>query len=223
MTDRYLIVGLGNPGREYEKTRHNIGFRVVDALAATHRLTFDKKQARALCAEGEIVGKRVLLVKPMTFMNLSGESVGSLVTFYKLPIENLLTVSDDMDVPLGTLRLRASGSAGGQNGLKSIIAHVGTQDFARLRFGLSRPPGRMDPAAYVLQDFSKGETDLLHETMNRALKAIETWLTSGIEPAMTRYNGAGEPLEPPKATQPPKAMQPSKPKKPAESETDPAK
>src|SRR5579859_121319 len=188
MTDRYLIVGLGNPGRDYESTRHNVGFRCVDALAAVHKLTFDKHQARALLADGLIGEKRVTLAKPQTFMNLSGESVGSLVTFYKLPLERLIVVSDDLDIPLGTLRLRMAGSAGGQNGLKSVIAHLGTQEFSRLRFGIGRPPGRMEVVAYVLQGFAKADDILVDETISRAVKALETWLTDGIEIAMTRFN-----------------------------------
>jgi PTH1 family peptidyl-tRNA hydrolase len=192
-TDRYLIVGLGNPGREYEKTRHNIGFRVVEAFANAHTLTFDKKQARALIAEGTVADKKVLIVKPQTYMNLSGESVGSLVTFYKVPHANLMTVSDDLDIPLGNLRLRKTGSAGGQNGLKSIIAHLGTQDFARLRFGIGRPPGRMDPAAYVLQDFDRIEQPVMDETLRKSLEAIQVWLSAGIDQAMNQFNTTGQP------------------------------
>lgn len=202
MNERNLIVGLGNPGREYENTRHNIGFRVVDALAARHKLVFDKKQGRALCADGLIAGRRVLLVKPMTYMNLSGESVSSLLSFYKLPLSALMVVSDDMDVPLGTLRIRQTGSAGGQNGLRSIIQHVGGMDFARMRFGIGRPPGRMAASAYVLQDFGKDEADLLAETMDRAVAALEMWLTSGIDIMMNRFNGNGQP-PPPKPPRPP--------------------
>jgi PTH1 family peptidyl-tRNA hydrolase len=202
MADRYLIVGLGNPGREYEKTRHNIGWRVIDALAAAHNIQLGKVQSKALIGDGVIAGKRVTLVKPMTYMNLSGEAVGGLMTFYKILPESLLTISDDLDIPPGHLRIRAGGSAGGQNGLRSIIQHLGTQEFARIRFGIGRPPGRMAPAAYVLQDFAKSEADLVDETMRRTLKAIETWLTDGIETSMNRYNGDGLP-KPPKPAKPP--------------------
>jgi peptidyl-tRNA hydrolase, PTH1 family len=166
-------------------------------------------QSRALIGDGEIAGRRVTLVKPMTYMNLSGEAVGSLMSFYKLPVENLLTISDEMDIPAGHLRIRAAGSAGGQNGLRSIIQHLGTQDFARIRFGIGRPPGRMNPSAYVLQDFAKFEMDLVDETMRRALKAVETWLTDGIETSMNRYNGDGLP-KPPKPPKPaPPASKPN--------------
>ncbi len=192
MTDRYLIVGLGNPGREYEKTRHNIGFRCVDAIAAAHGLTFSRRQSKALVADGVIAGQKVLLARPQTFMNLSGEAVQGLVTFYKIPLSNLLVISDDMDIPVGVLRIREKGGAGGQKGLKSIAAHLGTQEFARLRFGIGRPPGRMDPAAYVLQDFDKSEAILLIETLDRVVKAVDVWLRFGLPIMMTRFNGTAE-------------------------------
>jgi PTH1 family peptidyl-tRNA hydrolase len=192
MTDRYLIVGLGNPGREYEHTRHNIGWRVVDAIAAAHGMTFAKKQAKALVADGVIADQKVLLAKPQTYMNLSGEAVQGLLAFYKIPVNNLLVVSDDLDIPPGTIRIRAKGGAGGQKGLKSIMDHLGTQEFARMRLGIGRPPGRMDPAAYVLQDFDKSESILIIETVDRAVKAVNTWLRFGIELMMTRHNGTAD-------------------------------
>ncbi len=192
MTDKHIIVGLGNPGREYDNTRHNIGFRCVDAIAEAHGLTFARKQSRALIAEGIIADHKVLLVKPQTFMNLSGEAVSSLVTFYKLPLKSLMIISDDMDIPLGTLRIKPGGGAGGQNGLRSIIAHLTTPNFPRMRFGIGRPPGRMDGAAYVLQEFEKADSILIAETMARGVKAMETWLHSGLELAMTRHNGTNE-------------------------------
>jgi PTH1 family peptidyl-tRNA hydrolase len=192
MTDRYLIVGLGNPGREYEKTRHNIGFRCLDAIAAAHGLTFSRRQSKALVADGVIAGQKVLLARPQTFMNLSGEAVQGLLTFYKIPLSNLLVISDDMDIPVGMLRIREKGGAGGQKGLKSIAEHLGTQEFARLRFGIGRPPGRMDPAAYVLQDFDKSEAILLIETLDRVVKAVDVWLRFGLPIMMTRFNGTAE-------------------------------
>ncbi|MCC7450267.1 MAG: aminoacyl-tRNA hydrolase [Anaerolineae bacterium] len=192
MTDRYLIVGLGNPGREYEHTRHNIGWRVVDAIAAAHGMTFAKKQAKALVADGMITDQKVLLAKPQTYMNLSGEAVQGLLAFYKIPVHNLLVISDDLDIPPGTIRIRAKGGAGGQKGLKSIIDHLGTQEFARMRLGIGRPPGRMDPAAYVLQDFDKSESILIIETVDRAVKAVNTWLHFGVELMMTRHNGTAD-------------------------------
>lgn len=192
MTDRYLIVGLGNPGREYERTRHNIGFRVVDEFAAQHGLSFSKKQGRALVAEGTVADRRVIVAKPMTYMNLSGEAVRSITDFYKLPTSAILIVMDDLDLPLGTLRLREKGSAGGQNGMKHILQQLGTQEIARLRFGIGRPPGRMEAREYVLQPFAKEDEILVIETVGRATKAIETWLKFGIALAMTRHNGTAE-------------------------------
>ncbi len=192
MTDRYLIVGLGNPGREYEKTRHNIGFRCVEAVAAAHGLAFAKKQSKALVADGLIAAQKVLLAKPQTYMNLSGEAVRSLIDFYKIPLVNLLVISDDMDIPIGTIRIREKGGAGGQKGLKSIIEHLGTQEFARMRIGVGRPPGRMDPMDYVLQDFAKEDTILVIETLDRAVRAVESWLRDGISLMMTRHNGTAD-------------------------------
>jgi len=189
MSERYLIVGLGNPGAKYEKTKHNVGFRAVDELARRFNLSFGKLERKAISADGVIREKRVLLAKPQTFMNLSGESVRSLIDFYKITPEKLIVLHDDMDIPLGTLRLRKTGSAGGQNGIKSIIQHLGTQDFNRVRIGISRPPGRMDAAAYVLEPF-KGDDDILAAQMiDRAADAVETWLKEGIDLAMTRHNG----------------------------------
>jgi PTH1 family peptidyl-tRNA hydrolase len=192
MTDRHLIVGLGNPGREYEKTRHNIGFRCVDAIAAAHGLAFAKRQSKALVADGLIAERKVLLVKPQTYMNLSGEAVRGLLDFYRIPLENLLAVSDDLDIPIGTLRIREKGGAGGQKGLKSISEHLGTRDFARMRIGIGRPPGRMDPIDYVLQDFDASEMILVIETLDRAVRAVETWLRDGLAIAMTRHNGTAD-------------------------------
>lgn len=192
MTDRYLIVGLGNPGREYENTRHNIGCRVVDSIAAADGMTFSKRQSKALVADGVIADQKVLLAKPQTYMNLSGEAVRSLMTFYKIPLNHLLVVSDDLDIPPGTLRIREKGGAGGQKGLKSIIEHLGTQEFARMRIGIGRPPGHMDPSAFVLRDFDNDESMLIIETVDRAVKAVETWIRFGIAIMMTRHNGTAD-------------------------------
>jgi peptidyl-tRNA hydrolase, PTH1 family len=193
MTDRYLIVGLGNPGKEFAQNRHNIGFRCVDAIAAAYGgMTFAKKQSKALVADGTIADQKVLLAKPQTFMNLSGESVQGLLTFYKIPISNLLVIGDDIDIPLGTIRIREKGGAGGQKGLKSIIERMGTQEFARLRVGVSRPPGKKEAADYVLQNFSKSEEILVIETVDRVVKSIETWLRHGLTIMMTRHNGTAE-------------------------------
>jgi PTH1 family peptidyl-tRNA hydrolase len=192
MPDLYLIAGLGNPGPRYATTRHNIGFRVLDRLAARHTLAFSKTEQRAQVTTGMILGQRVLLAKPMTYMNLSGDSIAPLARFYKIPPERILIVCDDLDIPLGTLRMRKSGSSGGQNGMKHIIERLGTQEINRVRLGIGRPPGRMDPADYVLTPFKGDEDILAAEVVDRAVDAIETWLTDGIEIAMTRFNGSIE-------------------------------
>jgi peptidyl-tRNA hydrolase, PTH1 family len=195
MTDRYLIVGLGNPGRDYENTRHNIGFRAADAIAATYgfpRFDAAKKQAKALVVDGTIADQKVLIAKPQTYMNLSGESVQGLAAFYKIAPQHILVLHDDMDIPLGTLRIRSKGSAGGQNGLKDILNRLGTQEVPRVRIGIGRPPGRMNPADYVLQPFAKNEEILVVETVDRVVKSAETWIRFGIELMMTRHNGTAE-------------------------------
>lgn len=196
MSTPYLIIGLGNPGAKYQATRHNVGFRCVDALAARHGLQFDKKQAKAQVAKGLIQGSQVILAKPQAYMNLSGDSVSGLLSFYKIPPENLLVVFDDLDLPLGTLRIRASGGSSGQKGMKHIIQRIGTQEFNRIRFGIGRPPGRMDPADYVLLPFQGDDEQLLaEETVQRAVTAIELWLAEGINSAMNDQNGSAEDVE----------------------------
>lgn len=200
--DLHLIVGLGNPGPKYAATRHNVGWHVLDVLAARHNLAFSKTEKKALTATGQIAGQRALLAKPQTFMNLSGEAVRSLVDFYKVDLARLLLIADDLDIPLGTLRLRPAGSAGGQRGLASVIQHLGTQDFSRLRVGIGRPPGRMDPAAYVLQPFTGDEVILAREATERAADAVELWLREGVEAAMSRFNGDIRDKTPPPTSDP---------------------
>ncbi|MBZ0298768.1 MAG: aminoacyl-tRNA hydrolase, partial [Anaerolineae bacterium] len=189
MSNLSLIVGLGNPGKQYEHTRHNVGWMVLDELARRHSLSFDKTEKKALTASGSIGGKKVLLAKPQTYMNLSGEAVRGLVDFYKIDLAQILIIEDDLDIPLGTLRLRQSGSAGGQGGLKSIIQHLGTNEFNRIRFGIGRPPGKMTPRDYVLQEFKGDDAILVREVVDRAVDAVEVWLRDGIEAAMTHFNG----------------------------------
>jgi PTH1 family peptidyl-tRNA hydrolase len=191
MTDTFLIVGLGNPGREYRETRHNVGFMLVDRLAVKLNARFTRLQSRSLVASGMDDGDKVILAKPQTFMNLSGASVQGLMHFYKLPIENMLIVHDHLDLPLGTIRIRPDGGGGGQRGMESILQRLGTDDFARLRLGIGRPPGQMDPAAYVLQDFSSADQAILSETLNRAVEAALTWIAEGLDTAMNKFNGAG--------------------------------
>ena len=186
--DVSLIVGLGNPGREYAQTRHNIGFQVVTRLAERHGLSFSRMQNEALIATGRIGDVRVVLAKPQTWMNESGKAVGPLVHFYKVELARLLVVYDDLDRPVGTLRLRSGGGSGGHRGMTSIITRLGTQDFSRLRVGIGRPPGRMDPAAYVLQPFGRDDEMLIDMARDRAVEAIECFLSEGIVTAMNRFN-----------------------------------
>ena len=190
--ERYMIVGLGNPGKKYAYTRHNAGFMCIDALASAYQIPVNTKKNQALIGEGVIEGRRVLLVKQQTYMNLSGEAVRPIADFYQIPPERILVIHDDLDTPLGTLRIRQQGGAGGNNGIRSIINHLGTQEFPRIRFGIGRPPGRMDPAAFVLLPFIKEELILVEETRDRVLKAVRLWLTEGIDTAMNRHNGTAE-------------------------------
>lgn len=188
-----MIVGLGNPGPQYSRNRHNIGFQVVERFAARHNLAIDKMQMRALTGAGFVnsAGQRikVLLAKPLTFMNASGDAVAPLARYYQVDPADLLVVHDDLDLTSGKLRLRAGGSSGGQNGIRSIIERLGTPDFARCKVGIGRPPGRMDPAAYVLQNFSDEEETRFGPLRVRICDAIEVWLTQGIESAMNQFNG----------------------------------
>jgi len=192
MTDRYLIVGLGNPGRKYSGNRHNTGFMTIDRAAERHGIRFGKLQSKAAVASGQMVGRDVLLAKPQSYMNNSGQPVRSLVDFYKIPVDRLIVVYDDLDLPSGTVRLRPEGGSGGQNGMKDIIQHLGTREFARLRMGIGRPQGRMDPVDYVLQNFGKDEWEVMQIAFDTAVDALETWLTDGIQLAMSRYNGPVE-------------------------------
>ena len=190
MSERTLIVGLGNPGKQYENTRHNVGFWTVDELARRWNMSFGKTERKAQVADGVIRDRRVLLAKPQTYMNLSGEAVRSLADFYKIETARIFVISDDLDLPLGTLRLRKSGSHGGQNGIRSVLQHLGTQEVSRARIGIGRPPGRMDAAAYVLRPFEGDDAITVRIVIDRAADAVETWLIDGIELAMTRHNGS---------------------------------
>lgn len=187
----YLIVGLGNPGRQHKKNRHNAGFMVVDHLAQRLGVSFSRLEQKSLVTKAEYQGKRLILAKPQTYMNLSGQAVSALVRFYKLPLNHLLIIHDDIDLPFGVLRLRPGGGSGGQKGLQSIIEQLGTQEFPRLRIGVSRPPGHMEAADYVLQDFSKDEAGFLPVVLNRAVEAVLTFVTDGINSAMNIYNTSG--------------------------------
>ena len=189
MTDSFLIIGLGNPGREYKDTRHNIGFMVIDRIAVRLNAQGIKVQAKAIVTNALYQERRLILAKPQTYMNLSGQSVQGLLHFYKIPIENLVVMHDDLDIPFGTIRIRPSGGPGGQRGMASTIEQLGTKDFPRLRLGIGRPPGRMDPKDYVLQDFSKEDQKLLPEVLDRAADAALEFVIKGLSAAMTKYNG----------------------------------
>ncbi len=185
----YLVAGLGNPGREYENNRHNVGFMCLNRLALKLGEKFSRVESKALVARAIYQGERVILVKPQTYMNNSGAAVSSLVRYYKVPLENLLVVYDDVDLPLGTLRIRTLGGSAGQKGMVSIIERLGTVTFPRLRIGTGRPPGRMEAADYVLQDFPADDADLVAETLDRAVEAVLTFLQHGLDRAMNCYNG----------------------------------
>ncbi len=185
----YLIAGLGNPGQEYRYTRHNVGFMLLDRLAARLQVKFARLESKALVTKADYQGRRLVLAKPQTFMNLSGQAVASLARYYKVPHPQLMIAYDDVDLPLGTLRIRPDGGSAGQKGMASIIERLGTQVFPRLRLGIGRPPGRMDAADYVLQDFSKGEEELLAATLDRAVDAVLVFVSEGLDAAMNQYNG----------------------------------
>jgi len=185
----YLIVGLGNPGREYRDTRHNIGFMVIDRLAETENISLSRVQNKAILGSGTVAGARVILAKPQTYMNLSGDAIAPLVRFYKVPQANFLLIHDDLDLPFGTIRLRPGGGPGGQKGVASTINKLGTRDFARMRLGIGRPPGRMDPAAYVLQEFHQQDKEILDQVIEQAVKAARVFIQDGLDAAMNQFNG----------------------------------
>lgn len=191
---RWILVGLGNPGRQYASSRHNVGFMLIDRLTVRLDAAGLRLQSKALVSTGSFQGHKILLAKPQTYMNLSGQSVQGLSNFYKLSLDRLLVAHDDLDLPFGTLRLRPGGGAGGQKGVASAIEKLGSRDFSRLRIGIGRPPGRMDPADYVLQEFSAAERQRLPEVLDRAADAALTFISSGLQAAMTRFNaGSAEP------------------------------
>lgn len=184
----YIIAGLGNPTKEYDGTRHNIGFAVIDRLADEYNISMDIKKHKAVCGKGIIAGEKVILVKPQTYMNLSGESIRDVFDFYKEEIDHVLVIFDDISLDVGKLRLRAKGSAGGHNGIKSIIAHLGTDKFNRIKFGVGDKPAGYDLADWVLGHFKKEDSAVIEEGLNNACKAVETVLTEGIESGMNKFN-----------------------------------
>jgi PTH1 family peptidyl-tRNA hydrolase len=188
----YLLIGLGNPGREYRDTRHNIGFMLIDRLAVRLDARGMKVQSKAIVTSAAYQDRKLILAKPQTYMNLSGHSAQGLLNFYKIPVENMIVAHDDLDLPYGTIRIRPKGGPGGQKGMASTIEQLGTNGFPRLRMGIGRPPGRMDPAAYVLQDFSKDEMRALSEIIDRAADAALEFVMNGVNAAMNKYNGSIE-------------------------------
>ena len=184
----YLIAGLGNPTKEYDKTRHNVGFSVIDVLADRYRIDISEKKHKALCGRGVIEGQNVLLLKHQTFMNLSGESIRAAADYYKIEPEEMIVIYDDISLDPGQLRIRLKGSAGGHNGIKNIIANLGTQDFPRIKVGVGAKPPRMDLADYVLSRFGAGEQKLMEEAFGEAAEAAVMMMTDGAERAMNHFN-----------------------------------
>lgn len=187
----YLITGLGNPGRQYKSNRHNIGFMLVNSLADRLDISFSRMESRALVVKHKYQERTIILAKPQTFMNLSGQAVGGLVKFYKIPLDNLLIVYDEVDLPLGVIRLRPSGGSAGQKGMESIIKQLNSQEFPRMRMGIGRPPGRMNAGSYVLKDFSNQEAEFLPEFLDRGVEAVLTFIMQDLDTAMNRFNGPG--------------------------------
>lgn len=183
-----LIVGLGNPGKEYEDTRHNIGFKVVDFFAKRMGIRVDRYKDQALIGEFSHGGEKVWVIKPQTFMNLSGQAVGSIARWYKVNPENILVIYDDLDLPIGKLRVRATGSAGGHNGIKSLIAHLQTEDIPRIRVGVGRPAAGMEAADYVLSGFLPTEWELINQCIAQSGDAILMWLDKGLLDTMNSYS-----------------------------------
>lgn len=192
----FVIAGLGNPTLQYEGTRHNVGFDVIDLLADKYNITVDTRKSRAFIGKGVIEGEKVILVKPQTYMNLSGESVRSLVDYFKIDEENeLLVIYDDVSLDVGQLRIRKKGSAGGHNGIKNIISHLDTDVFMRIKIGVGKKPGRMDLADYVLSRFSGSEREQMEEGYEKAAKAAVMILKGEIDAAMNEFNKKVKPEE----------------------------
>jgi PTH1 family peptidyl-tRNA hydrolase len=187
-TERWLIAGLGNPGPAYEGNRHNAGFLVADELAGRAGARFRAGRFRAAVAEGRLAGQSALVVKPLTFMNESGAAVAGLARYHRLTPAAIVVVHDELDLPFETVRLKLGGGDNGHNGLRSITSHLGTRDYYRVRVGIGRPPGRMDPASYVLRDFSAAERKELALLFDRAADAVETLITQGVDAAQNAFH-----------------------------------
>jgi peptidyl-tRNA hydrolase, PTH1 family len=195
-TERWLIVGLGNPGPEYAGNRHNCGFMVADLLAGRIAAAFKRDRSRARVAAGQLAGFPVTLAKPQTFMNLSGGPVAALARFYKIPTERIVVVHDELDLPFGTIRLKRGGGDNGHNGLRSVTAALTTRDYLRVRVGIGRPPGRMDPADFVLHDFSAAERKVLPGILERSADAVEAVLKRGLAAAQNEFHATVSPAQP---------------------------
>ena len=183
-----LIVGLGNPGREYELTRHNIGFMAIDELAKRWNISLNEQKFKGVFGAGFVNGEKVILLKPLTYMNLSGESIRPLMDYYKIDVEDFVVLYDDLDIPVGKLRLRMKGSAGGHNGVKSTISHLGTQEFQRIRMGIDRPKNGMKVGDYVLGRFTSEEIPDVNHSIEKAADACEEWLNKPFLQIMNTFN-----------------------------------
>lgn len=188
----HCIIGLGNPGPEYAETRHNVGFRVVDLLAERHSIRLRRRRLRSEVGQGQIAGQKVLLVKPQTFMNNSGEAVVKVSDYFDLEPQDLLIVYDDLDLELGTLRLRAAGSPGTHKGMRSIVEHLGSQEFPRLRLGIGPLPPSADAREFVLSRFKPAQVPITDEMVTRAAEAVEYYLSEGMAAAMNEFNAPAE-------------------------------
>ena len=193
---RWLVAGLGNPGPGYAGNRHNAGFMVADLLAARMAVRFRAGKYQAAAADGWLAGRPVTLAKPMTFMNESGGPVAGLASYYRLPLSQLVVIHDELDLPFGTIRLKLGGGDNGHNGLRSLTTSLGSRDYYRVRFGIGRPPGRMDPAVFVLRDFSAAERKELPLLVDRAADAVAALLADGLAAAQNAFHGAGAAAEP---------------------------
>ncbi|WP_226671273.1 aminoacyl-tRNA hydrolase [Metabacillus litoralis] len=183
-----LIIGLGNPGRQYEKTRHNVGFMVIDKLADDLSISLDRQKFNGIYGIGHISGEKVILLKPLTYMNLSGECIRPLMEYYEVNEEEIVVVYDDLDLPVGKTRLRTKGSAGGHNGIKSMIHHLGTQEFNRIKIGIDRPTNGMKISDYVLGQFTEDDKQGITESINTSASACEKWLTHSFVQVMNEFN-----------------------------------
>lgn len=184
----YLIVGLGNPEKEYSKTRHNMGFNTINKLASQYNIKVDKKKFKALYGTGIIVEKKVILLKPQTYMNLSGESIIEVINFYKIPLKNLIVIYDDMDIEPGTIKIRKKGGAGSHNGMKSVIENVQSQEFTRIRVGIGTPKNKSNMINYVIGKIPEEEIELLDDATTLAKNAIIEILKSNVDMAMNKFN-----------------------------------